>query len=102
MNEDQVRRAIEELERGLTQEAIEEVEHGLAHDDPAFVKRTRALRRAEIRSVLTVFLLLAVGALLLTVGVATFSWIAWSAGLLAFLASFVVNECHKHFLRRHL
>lgn len=96
MNEDQVRRTIEELERGLTQEAIEDVEQGLADDDPAFVKRAHDFYRAETRTVLAVFLLLALGAVLLTVGVATFSWMAWTAGLLAFLASFLVSERHKH------
>jgi hypothetical protein len=80
--------------------AIEEIEVGLAHDDPAFVRRVRALRRAEIGTVITVFLLLAAGTVLLTVGVATASSIAWGAGLLSFLASFVIDGHHKHALQR--
>lgn len=101
MDDDQVRRAIEELERGLTQAAIDEAEQALAHDDPALVKRTRAFYRAEVRTALAVFLLLATGAVLLTVGVSTLSWPAWVAGLVAFLASFAANEHHKHVLRRY-
>jgi Protein of unknown function (DUF3040) len=100
MNDDQVSRRIEELERALAQDAIEKVEHDLACDDPAFTKRFRALHRAEIATVLTVFVLLAAGAVLLTVGFATRSWPTWIAGVLAFLASFAVDEHHKHALRR--
>jgi Protein of unknown function (DUF3040) len=88
MNDEQVSRAIDEIERALR------------HDDPAFVQRVRALRRAEIGTVVTVALLLVSGAVLLTVGLATLSWAAWGGGLLALLVSVVVDEHHKHALRR--
>jgi hypothetical protein len=79
--------------------AIDEIERGLLHDDPAFVARINALRRSEIGTAITVFVLLASGAVLMTVGFATLSWLAWAAGLLAFLTSFVVDGHHKHVFR---
>lgn len=88
MNHDQVSRT------------IQEVEQRLAHDDPALMKRFQAVQRAEIATALTVFLLLAGGAVLLTVGFATLSWPTWIAGVLALLASFAVDEHHQHTLRR--
>lgn len=87
MDDDQVRSAINEIERGLI------------HDDPAFVGRLQALRRSEIATAIAVFALLASGAVLLTIGFATLSWMAWCAGLLAFAASFAVDEHHKHVFR---
>jgi hypothetical protein len=50
--------------------------------------------------VITVALLLVTGAVLLTVGLATLSWLAWGGGLVALLTSVVVDEHHKHVLRR--
>lgn len=100
MTDDEVRRTIDELERVLTREAIEEVEHGLAHDDPAFVRRIRRQCRVEMATALSVFVLLATGAVLLTVGLATPSWPTWVAGILAFLASFVANALHERTLQR--
>lgn len=80
MNDDQVRRHIEEIERGL-----------LA-DDAAFVGRLRGLWRVEIASVALVVVLLFGGAVLLTVGLATFSLPVWSAGLLALVTAIVIDE----------
>jgi hypothetical protein len=37
---------------------------------------------------------------LLTVGLATLSWMAWGAGLIALLTSVLVDEHHKHAIRR--
>ena len=88
MDDDQVKRTIEELEQGLTE------------DDPAFLKRYRALYRAEIATVISVFLLLASGTVLLTVGLATISWPTWIAAIVAFAASFIIDEHHKRTLRR--
>jgi Protein of unknown function (DUF3040) len=100
MTDDEVRRTIDELERALTREAIEEVEHGLARDDPAFVRRVRNHCRAEMATAMSVFLLLATGAVLMTVGLATPSWPTWLAGILAFLASFGANALHERTLHR--
>jgi hypothetical protein len=79
---------------------IDEIESGLLHDDGAFVRRWRALRRTDIGTAVTVVVLLAAGAALLTFGLATSSWIAYATGMLAFLTSFAVDEHHKHVLRR--
>jgi hypothetical protein len=88
MNDEQVRRALDEIEQTLCQE------------DPAFVRRVKAMRRAEIGTVFTVAFLLVTGAVLLTVGLATLSWMAWGGGLLALLTSVLVDEHHKHAVRR--
>jgi hypothetical protein len=88
MNDEQVSRAIDEIERTLQQE------------DPAFVKRLRAVRRGEIGTVVAVVLLLVSGAVLLTVGLATLSWLAWCSGMIALLTSVLVDEHHKHVVRR--
>jgi hypothetical protein len=103
MDEDQVSRTIDELERSLRDgeiEAIGEVERALARDDPAFVRRFHGMCRAETAMVLAVFLLLATGTVLLTVGLATVSWPTWVAGVGAFLASFGVNHRHDRLLER--
>jgi Protein of unknown function (DUF3040) len=99
MTDDEVRRTIDELERALTTEAIDEVEQGLAHDDPVFVRRVRNRCRAEVASALTVILLLATGAILLTAGFATLSWPVWLSGVLAFLGSFAANALHERTLQ---
>jgi hypothetical protein len=88
MNDDQVSRAIEEIERGLHD------------DDGAFVRRWRGVCRADIGSAVAVVVLLAGGAALLTFGLATSSWLAYVTGMLAFLTSFAVDGHHKHVLRR--
>lgn len=100
MDDDQVERTIEELEQALAQDTIMAFEKGLAEGDPAFMKRFRALQRAEIATVVTVCLLLASGTVLLTIGLATISWPAWIAGVAAFAASFAIDEHHKRALRR--
>jgi fatty acid desaturase len=98
MDDEQVSREIEDLERGLIQDAIDEVERGLEHDDADFVTRMHRLRRAETINVIAVVVLLAVGAVLLTLGFATLLWPTWVAGGLAFLASFAVDHHHNQTL----
>jgi 1,4-dihydroxy-2-naphthoate octaprenyltransferase len=95
MDDEQISREIEALERELVQDAIDEVERGLDHDDADFVRRMHRIRRAEITSEIAVFVLLAVGAVLLTIGLATLLWPTWVAGTLAFLASFAVDHYHQ-------
>lgn len=99
MTNDHVSRTIEELERALTREAIADVEHGLARDDPAFVRRFHHHCRVEMALAITVFLMLAIGAILLTVGLATLAWPAWVGGAAAFLGSFAVNALHERMVR---
>jgi fatty acid desaturase len=98
MDDEQVSREIEDLERWLIRDAIDEVERDLEHDDPDFVKRIHGLRRAEITNAIAVIVLLAIGAALLTIGFATLLWPAWVAGGLAFLASFGVDHHHNQTL----
>jgi hypothetical protein len=95
MDDEQISREIEALERELVQDGIDEVERGLHNDDADFVRRMHTIRRAEITSEIAIFVLLAVGAVLLTVGFATLLWPAWVAGTLVFLASFAVDHYHQ-------
>jgi hypothetical protein len=79
---------------------IERLERGLGADDPAFLRRFDAVRRADMVNVITVFTLLTTGVVFLTVGLATASWPAWALGFGAFAACFVVDGHHKQTLRR--
>ena len=88
MNEDQVTQAIDEIERVLRRE------------DPELVQRIRHLRRRDDVTVLGVFVLLAAGAVLLIVGLATLSWPALAAGLFSLVSSVLVDQHHKRSLRR--
>jgi hypothetical protein len=88
MNDEEVRAEVDQIERALRDE------------DPAFVRRVHAVCRHEACTVVTVFLLLAAGAVLLTVGVATVSLIAWLLGLGALVTAVVVDDHHKKALRR--
>jgi hypothetical protein len=88
MNDDKVTQTVDEIEREL------------AHDDPAFVRRVSRLQRRDDVTVLSVFALLATGAVLLIAGLATGSWPAWAAGLFALASSVAVDEHHKRSLRR--
>jgi hypothetical protein len=88
VNDDQVTRSIDEIEGALRQ------------DDPAFLQRVDHLQRQELATFLSVLALLAAGAVLLTVGLATLSWPVWGAGLGTLVASVLVDEYHKHVVRR--
>jgi hypothetical protein len=83
MNDEQVGRAIDELERAL------------AIDDPGFVQRVRNVRRRETAHDLAVFVLLAAGVVLLTAGLASRAVLPWVLGLVAFLLAVAVDEIHK-------
>jgi hypothetical protein len=88
MDDDQVTRTLDEIERALRQ------------DDPALLQRVSHLQRQELATFLAVVSLLAAGAVLLTVGLATLSWPVWGAGLGTLVASVLVDEYHKHSLKR--
>jgi hypothetical protein len=83
MNDEQVGRAIDELE------------HALAIDDPGFVQRIRNVRRRETAHDVTVFVLLAAGVVLLTAGLASTAVVPWALGLASFLLAVAVDEVHK-------
>jgi hypothetical protein len=75
MSNDQVSRALGEIERALES------------DDPAFMRRVQAMARAEKATAIAVVTFLAGGAVLLAVGLATLSWVAWCAGAISLLAA---------------
>ena len=83
MNDEQVGRAIDELERALV------------IDDPGFVHRIRNVQRLETVHVAAVFVLLAAGVVLLTVGLASTAVVPWALGLASLLLAVVVDEVHK-------
>jgi hypothetical protein len=87
MNEQQVKERVAELERALIDE------------DPEFVRRMLRVQRDETVNFVVVFVLLAVGAVLLTVGMATTLVIPWLAGIAALLIAVLVDDHHKHTLR---
>jgi hypothetical protein len=95
-----VSREIDELERGLFWDQIHEIEEDLDRDDPEFVQRIHRLHRAEIVNTVTVSLLLVVGAVAITAGLATLSWPIWGCGGIAFLATFAVDHHYHRSLRR--
>jgi Protein of unknown function (DUF3040) len=95
MNDDEVRRSIDDFERALLREAIAEVERGLAQDDPAFVRHIRNRQRAELVTAVSVFLLLAAGVVLLTAGAATASWPVWLGGIGSFVGAFAADAVHR-------
>lgn len=63
----------------------------LACDDPHFVRRVRRMRRRETVHTIVVFALLAVGAVMLTVGLATISFVVWSLGIAALVGAVAVD-----------
>jgi hypothetical protein len=87
MNDEQVGRQIDDIERALRAE------------DPAFVHRVRNVQRKDAVNVLVVSVLLAVGAVLLTAGLATRALIPWLAGLVALIAAVLTDDHHKRTLR---
>lgn len=86
MNDEQISRVIEEME------------HSLAVEDPAFVHRIHTVRRNDNICCAAVFLLLGIGAVLFTVGLATAALLPWSGGAVAFIAAVLVDDCHKRSL----
>jgi hypothetical protein len=83
MNDEQIGRAIDELERALV------------IDDPEFVHRIRKVHRLETAHVVAVFVLLAAGLVLLTAGLASTAVVPWALGLASLLLAVVVDEVHK-------
>lgn len=78
--------------------AITDIEHELRRDDRVFVQQFQGLWRTEITLVVAVVALLAAGAVLLTVGLATRSWPTWVGGAGAFFACAGLDDYRQ---RRH-
>jgi hypothetical protein len=79
---------------------IDEIERTLLRDDPSFAIRLRKLDQTHKRHDTVVFSLLAATALLLAVGVATLSPVAWLAGACAYFSSFAVDIRHERKLQQ--
>lgn len=79
---------------------IDDIERALLGEDPTLPKRMRALERADTLNVFVVFSLLATGAVLLAVGLATLSFGVWTAGVAALIMSALVDQGHKRTLLR--
>ena len=88
MNDKQVNGAISELERAL------------AAEDPVFMHRIHRLQRGETINVIAVFVLLAVAAVLLTVGLALTALIPWLAGVASLCSAVLIDDHHNRTLRQ--
>jgi hypothetical protein len=81
-------------------EAISELERALADEDPAFVTRVRRLQRGDTINIIVVFVLLAAGAVLLTVGLSLAALIPWLAGGASLVSAVLVDDHHRRTLRQ--
>jgi hypothetical protein len=80
-------------------EMFDELERELMVDDPELVHRMVRVERQDRVNVFIVFVLLAVGAVLLTMGIATADVIPWLAGVASLLTAVLVDNHHKRTLR---
>ena len=83
MTDDEVRRKIEALEGCL------------ARDDPALLSRFRSVDRGDTVAVVAVFVLVGLGAVLLSAGFAALSWVMWAGGAAGFAAAGVVDAWRR-------
>jgi hypothetical protein len=81
-------------------EAISELERALAAEDPAFVTRVRRLQRGDTINVVVVVVLLAAGAVLLTVGLSLTALVPWLAGGASLVSAVLVDDHHQRTLRQ--
>ena len=79
---------------------IDKIERALAIDDPAFVRRFHKIRRSEAINAVIVFVLLAAGAVLLTVAVATTTVVPGAIALAALTGAVLADELHQRTQRR--
>ena len=80
-------------------EVIEGIERALLAEDPAYAHRVNSTRRREAVHVVLVFVLLAAGAVLLTVGFATNAFLPWSIGVAALLTAVLIDDHHRRAVR---
>ena len=71
---------------------FDEIARRLAADDQGLIRRAERIRRREVVHVALVFALLTAAVVLLAVGIAALSAVAWSAGLTAFVAAPIVDH----------
>lgn len=79
---------------------IDGVERALWREDPAFMLQVRRIRRVDTAHVLTVFVLLAAGSVLVTVGAAASTIVAGGVGLVAMAAACLLDRRRQRVLRR--
>ena len=96
----QRRQEVAEMDDEQVRAEVAEMERALRVEDPRFVRKMHAACRADACAVVTVFILLAAGAVLLTVGVATVALVPWLLGLASLVAAVAVDDHHKKALRR--
>lgn len=80
--------------------SIAAFEKALELDDPAFVRRVGRLERGDTTHAVVVVSLLALGAVLVTTGLATTSLMVWAVGLGMLVLSAVVDLRYQRRLRR--
>lgn len=80
--------------------SIAAFEQALEVDDPAFMRRVDRLERGDAAHAVVVFTLLALGAVLVTTGLATTSLMVWALGLGLLALSAVVDLRYQRRLRR--
>ncbi len=78
---------------------IDEFEHELLRVDPALGRRFEKFDQVTRRRDATVFALLVSSAVLLMIGLATMSIVAWIAGAVSLVASFSIDTRHERELR---
>lgn len=83
------------MKNELIELEIHDIECALRRDDPAFVRKFRALDRSDGRHEAAVVSLLVASAVLLAVGLATLAPIAWLTGAVAFVAAALVDARHE-------
>ena len=88
-------RDLKDVERERVRAAFERIEQRLALEDPELVARVQAVPRGEATNAATIFALLVLSVILLTVGLGTQSATALFAGAAAFLVSFGVDRRHR-------
>jgi len=75
--------------------AFADIEREVMHDDPAFVRRLRRLERGDDAHTATIFGLLVASVVLLALGLATVSWVAWIAGASVFIGVFAFDDRYR-------
>jgi hypothetical protein len=79
---------------------IDEIERAMVIDDPAFVRRFRSLSRSEAIYAVIVFVLLAFGAVFLTVTLASAHPVPGVIALAALVGAVVTDAIHERARRR--
>lgn len=80
--------------------SIAAFEKALEVDDPAFLRRVDRLERSDTAHAIVVVAFLALGAVLVTTGLATTSLAVWALGLTMLVVAVVVDLRYQRRLRR--